>query len=200
MAQVTTNTEISTINILQEATSVEDTDLFLLQRGSTTLKLKSNNLNISLDQLGEIGDKKVLGNVSGALTPPYPINILTSSESDIGPFSDTELVTEKRIKEWVNTQIQQSEENSTSDVIFLGLDNQSFGTSFSVFNAPPSAVRTSAIAALPNLSAGTSVMVSWRSTGHTGGGNGTAYNFRSFVSAYDVITSSNWAYTTTITF
>jgi len=51
MAQVTTNTEINTINILQEATSVEDGDLFLLQRGSSTLKLKSINLKIGSDNI-----------------------------------------------------------------------------------------------------------------------------------------------------
>ncbi len=100
MAQVTTNTEINTINILQEAPSVETDDLFLLQRGSSTLKLKSQNLSIDVNQLKEIENKRVLGNISGAPASPYGITLKTENDPDSD--SDEALVTERRINKKVS--------------------------------------------------------------------------------------------------
>jgi hypothetical protein len=95
MAQVTTNTEINTINILQEATSVNGTDLFLLQRGSQTFKLQKSNLTFPVGNIEQIGDKKVLGNISGGPSVPYEIDLLDFD--DIESERDDALVTEKRL-------------------------------------------------------------------------------------------------------
>lgn len=100
MAQVTTNTEINTINILQEATFVNDTDLFLLQRGSQTLKLQKSNLTFPLGNLERISDNTVLGNISGTVSTPYEIDLLRASDNDSN--RDDALVTEKRIKNYIS--------------------------------------------------------------------------------------------------
>jgi hypothetical protein len=112
MAQVTTNTEINTINILQEAESVNNSDLFLLQRGSTTFKLRKSNLNISTTQIDEISDKTVLGNISGISARPTELTILDSSDPDSD--LDDALVTEKRIKDYVDTSTQSNSSNTVA--------------------------------------------------------------------------------------
>lgn len=103
MAQVTTNTEINTINILQEATSVNGTDLFLLQRGSQTFKLQKSNLTFPVGNIEQIGDKKVLGNISGGPSVPYEIDLLDSADADSN--RDDALVTEKRVKDIISSNI-----------------------------------------------------------------------------------------------
>lgn len=75
MAQITPNTQIDTINILQEANSAIDNDLILLQRGSVSFKLRKSNLILSTSQIADIGDDTVLGNVSGSPAAPIPITI-----------------------------------------------------------------------------------------------------------------------------
>lgn len=143
MAQVTTNTEINTINILQEATSVNDDDLFLLQRGSTTLKVKKENLNISTNQIDEIRNKTVLGNISGSSSQPYEVDILDFD--DIESERDDALVTEKRLTKKVNEIISNSEppfrvftgstsnnsithgENSIPNIFFCHVGGQAIG-------------------------------------------------------------------------
>ena len=108
MAQVTTNTEINTINILDEAESAVDSDLFLLQRGTVTHKLKKGNLNINYDNIDPIENKTVLGNLSGQKNPPSEISIYTHQEQPYqtdplaGKGNDNVLVTEKRVIKYLN--------------------------------------------------------------------------------------------------
>ena len=118
MAQVTTNTEINTINILQEAPSLEDGDLFLLQRGSSTFKLKSEKLSVSVNQLKNIDNNRVLGNISGEPASPYGLTL--KNNTDTSQFnSDTAVVTEKRIKEYINTQLQASVSTIANGPVFV---------------------------------------------------------------------------------
>jgi hypothetical protein len=51
MAQVTSNTQIDTINILSEASSANDSDMFLLQRGSISYKIPKNKLILPSSQI-----------------------------------------------------------------------------------------------------------------------------------------------------
>jgi hypothetical protein len=143
MAQVTTNTEINTINILQEATSVNGTDLFLLQRGSQTFKLQKSNLTFPVGNIEQIGDKKVLGNISGGPSVPYEIDLLDFD--DIESERDDALVTEKRLTKKVNEIISNSEppfrvftgstsnnsithgENSIPNIFFCHVDGKDIG-------------------------------------------------------------------------
>ena len=58
MALITPNTQIDTINILQEANSAENGDYFLLQRGSTSYKVRKDeiiNETVLFDKLYPIG-------------------------------------------------------------------------------------------------------------------------------------------------
>lgn len=49
MSQVTQNTQINTINVLNETINVQENDLFLLQRNNLSFKVKKQNLNIIND-------------------------------------------------------------------------------------------------------------------------------------------------------
>jgi len=113
MAQVTTNTQIDTINILQEANSIVSTDLLLLQRGSTTYKLQKENLignsEITLPKIQNISDYTVIGQTSGGGIP-QEIPILKSSDPDSN--SDTSIITEARVKQLI-------QQNSFSDIEFI---------------------------------------------------------------------------------
>jgi hypothetical protein len=103
MAQVTSNTQIDTINILTEASSANDTDMFLLQRGSISYKIKKGNLILPSSQIANIGSKTVLGNIGGSSAAPSEVTILDSN--DVDSNLDTALVTEKRIKDYVDNNI-----------------------------------------------------------------------------------------------
>lgn len=100
MAQVTTNTQIDTINILQEASSANATDYFLIQRGATSYKIKKSDIILPISQLSDIGDMTVLGNISGGSASPSEITVLDSTDPDSN--LDTAIVTEKRIKDYVD--------------------------------------------------------------------------------------------------
>jgi len=79
MAQVTNTTQIDTIDILTAATVVEGSDLLFLQRGSVSHKIKKSDM------------KWGIGNLSDVLDSGDPDSNL-----------DTKLVTEKRIKDYID--------------------------------------------------------------------------------------------------
>jgi len=79
MAKVTNNTQIDTINILTEAASANDTDLFLLQRGTISHKIPKNKLKWGISNLNDV---------------------LNSNDADSS--LDTKLVTEKRVKDYID--------------------------------------------------------------------------------------------------
>lgn len=103
MAKITSNTQIDTINILTEVNSANDTDLILLQRGLVSHKMKKQNLIIPISQIAPIGNNTVLGNVSGSSAAPSEVTVLDSN--DASSNLDTAIVTEKRIKEYINNNI-----------------------------------------------------------------------------------------------
>jgi hypothetical protein len=100
MTQVTENTQIDTINILTEASSANDTDMFLLQRGSTSYKLAKSNLKLNSNQLQNLSDYVAIGNISGG-GDSEEISIL--KYPDNGSNLDNALVTEKRIKDYISS-------------------------------------------------------------------------------------------------
>ena len=97
MAKVTNNTQIDTINILTEATSANDTDMFLLQRGSISHKIPKNKLKWGVSNLNDV---------------------LYAEDDDSS--LDTKLVTERRIKEYIDTGISLATQNVTPSVTSSG--------------------------------------------------------------------------------
>lgn len=100
MPQITSNTQIDTINVLEEANSTSDGDLFLLQRGSVSYKIAKSNLIIPSTQISPISDMTVLGNVSGVSSGPASLPITNDLENSSN--SHDELATSKGIKEYVD--------------------------------------------------------------------------------------------------
>jgi hypothetical protein len=119
MAQVTSNTQIDTINILTEASSANDTDMFLLQRGSTSYKIPKNKLILPSSQIANIGSKTVLGNIGGSSAAPSEIQIETSSEG-LGSTDDT-LATSGAIKGYVEEYIEEYVDEAIDNIDTIGV-------------------------------------------------------------------------------
>jgi hypothetical protein len=102
MSQVTTNTQIDTINVLTEISSLSTGDLVLIQRGSVSHKIKKENISLNVGQLQSISDYVVLGQISGG-GAAEEISVLKSTDG--ASSVETALVTEKRIKDYIAAEI-----------------------------------------------------------------------------------------------
>jgi len=107
MAQVTTNTQINTINILDEASSLNDNDYFLIQRGVKSYKILEENVrsiadnSVDFTKLQDLSNSVVIGNMSGSSGNPQEITVY--DEDDFASNSDTGLATQQSIKAYVDS-------------------------------------------------------------------------------------------------
>lgn len=99
MPQITSNTQIDTINILQESLTTNDSDLLFIQRDATSYKLKKENLIIPRQQIAPISSLKVLGNISVSSAAPSEITVDTDL-STVSGSHDT-LASAKAIKDYI---------------------------------------------------------------------------------------------------
>lgn len=106
MSQITENTQINTINVLNETTTVQNSDLFLLQRGNVSFKVQKQHLIIPPSQISAINNMRVLGNVSGSSTSPQQIPITTDLDTTID--NHNELATSKSIKDYLTNKISEN--------------------------------------------------------------------------------------------
>lgn len=126
MPQITPNTQIDTINILNEAASVNDTDLLFLQRGATSYRVRKSNFIIPPSQINPINDLTVLGNASGVTAAPSELSIATSLSS----VSDNhdELASSKAIKDYIETNAASSPDRISNtynkDVVYQNTRNR----------------------------------------------------------------------------
>lgn len=197
MPQVTPNTQIDTINILQEADPKNrGTDYFFIQRGATSHKIKKSDITLPINQLDTIGGKKVIGNLSQTSDVPDEIDLLDSSDSS--EFnSDSAIVTEKRIKDYIDGRITDYD-TSKDNIYYVNLAGSTFATnpSRSNINNSYTSVINAAKVVYPNLPAGSKVIVNWGyQLSHYS--NGTSYRQTSSVIVFVVNAGNVWARTDT---
>lgn len=100
MPIVTNSTQLDTINILTAAASQNDTDLIFLQRGNASLKVAKGNLRLNADQIQNVNNLRVIGNVSGSQGDSGEVVIY--DEDDMSSDSDTGLATQQSIKAYAD--------------------------------------------------------------------------------------------------
>lgn len=120
MAKVTTDTQIDTINILSEASSAQNDDYILVQRGSISYKLKKDNLSWDINNLNDVLDS-----------------------SDGASSLDTKLVTEKRIKDYIdNTETVPGLSSFESDGTFEWPENVQYAKVYVTGSGGTGGIRT----------------------------------------------------------